>query len=170
MKVEPYEDIRLLTHRKLWREESLQLVLTCLIVGGTYPRWGTRNKPTGRGAEFLRRLHVPAFGEDPGSPCDVFVDEFELPRRDEGERSGWPDWAVLWPDRVWMVELKTESGSHRPDQLPPYFDLAAPLPARSDRPDLPDRSAGEASSRGARGVDGRGGEGGRGEQASGEGR
>jgi hypothetical protein len=124
--VEPYEDLRrVLTHRKLWREESLQLVLTCLIVGGTYPRWGTRNKPTVRGAEFLRRLHVLTYGEDPGSPCDVFVDEFELPRRHEAERSGWPDWAVLWPDRVWMVELKTEAGSHRPDQLPHYFDLAA---------------------------------------------
>ena len=122
--MDPYEDIRrVLTRRKLWREESLQLVLSCLIVGGRYPRWGTRSKPTVRGAEFLRRLHVLVFGEDPGSPCDVFVDEFELPRRHDAERSGWPDWAVLWPDRVWMVELKTEAGSHRPDQLPHYLDL-----------------------------------------------
>jgi hypothetical protein len=122
----PYEDIRrVLTRRKLWREESLQLVLTCLIVGGIYPQWGTRSKPTVRGAEFLRRLHGLVFGEDPGSPCDVFVDEFELPRRHEAERSGWPDWAVLWPDRVWMVELKTEASSHRPDQLPHYLDLGA---------------------------------------------
>ena len=122
----PYEDIRrVLTRRKLWREESLQLVLTCLIVGGVYPQWGTRSKPTVRGAEFLRRLHVLVFGEDPSSPCDVFVDEFELPRRHEAERSGWPDWAVLWPDRVWMIELKTEARSHRPDQLPHYFDLGA---------------------------------------------
>lgn len=122
----PYENIRsVLTSRKLWREESLQLVLTCLILGGTYPQWGTRSKPTARGAEFLRRLHVQVFGEEPGSPCDVFVDEFELPRRNEAERSGWPDWAVLWPDRVWMIELKTEAGSHRPDQLPHYLDLGA---------------------------------------------
>lgn len=121
-----YEDIRhVLTRRKLWREESLQLVLTCLIVGGRYPRWGTRSKPTVRGAEFLRRLHVLVFGEDPGSPCDDFVDEFELPRRHDAERSGWPDWAVLWPNRVWMVELKTEAGSHRTDQLPHYLDLGA---------------------------------------------
>ena len=62
-------------------------MLTCLIVGGIYPRWGTQqaNRP---GAEFLRRLHVLVFGEDPASPCDVFVDEFELPRRHETERSG----------------------------------------------------------------------------------
>lgn len=124
--MDPYEDIRrVLTRRKLWREESLQLVLTCLIVGGVYPQWGTRSKPTARGAEFLRRLHVLVFGADPGSPCDVFVDEFELPRRHEAERSGWPDWAVLWPDRVWMVELKTETSSHRPDQLPHYLELGA---------------------------------------------
>ena len=124
--MEPYEDIRrVLTRRKLWREESLQLVLTCLIVGGTYPQWGTRSKPTVRGAEFLRRLHVLVFGEDPASSCDVFVDEFELPRRSEAERSGWPDWAILWPHRVWMVELKTEAKSHRPDQLPHYLDLGA---------------------------------------------
>ncbi len=124
--MEPYEDIRrVLTRRKLWREESLQLVLTSLIVGGKYPQWGTRNKPTVRGGEFLRRLHVLVFGEDPGSPFDVFVDEFELPRRHEGERSEWPDWAVLWPNRVWMIELKTEARSHRPDQLPHYLDLGA---------------------------------------------
>lgn len=122
----PYEDIRrVLTRRKLWREESLQLVLTCLIVGGVYPQWGTRSMPTVRGAEFLRRLHLLVFGEDPESPCEVFVDEFELPRRHEAERSGWPDWAVLWPDRVWMIELKTEVGSHRLDQLPHYLDLGA---------------------------------------------
>jgi hypothetical protein len=124
--LDPYEDIRrVLTRRKLWREESLQLVLTCLIVGGVYPQWCTRSKPTVRGTEFLRRLHVLVFGAEPASPCDVFVDEFELPRRHEAERSGWPDWAVLWPDRVWMVELKTEEGSHRPDQLPHYLDLGA---------------------------------------------
>jgi len=124
--MDPYEDIRqLLTRRKLWREESLQFVLTCLIVGGVYPQWGTRSRPSTRGIEFLRRLHVRVFGHDPDSPCEVFVDEFELSRRHEAERSGWPDWAMLWPDRLWMVELKTEAASHRPDQLPHYISLAA---------------------------------------------
>jgi hypothetical protein len=45
--LDPYEDIRrVLTRRKLGREESLQLVLTCLIVGRVYPQWGTRSTPT----------------------------------------------------------------------------------------------------------------------------
>ena len=39
--------------------------------------------------------------------------------------NGWPDWAVLWPDRVWVIELKSEAGSHRADQLPYYLRLAA---------------------------------------------
>jgi len=77
------------------------------------------------GRRVSEALHVGVLGADPGSPCDVFVDEFELPRRHEAERSGWPDWAVLWPDRVWMVELKTEARSHRPDQLPHYLELGA---------------------------------------------
>lgn len=121
-----YEDIRqVLRRRKLGREESLQLLLTTLIVGGAYPPWGTRSEPTARGSEFLRHLHVLVFGEAPEAPCAVFVDEFELPRRHQQERSGWPDWAVLWPGRVWMIELKTEAGSHRPGQLPHYLDLAS---------------------------------------------
>lgn len=44
--MDPYQAIRrVLTRRKFGRQESLQLVLTCLIVGGVYPVWGTRTKP-----------------------------------------------------------------------------------------------------------------------------
>ena len=38
--------------------------------------------------------------------------------------NGWPDWAVLWPDRAWVIELKS-GGSHRDEQLPYYLLLAA---------------------------------------------
>ena len=31
---------------------------------------------------------------------------------------------MLWPGRVWIVELKTERASHRSAQIPDYFDLA----------------------------------------------
>ena len=48
-----------------------------------------------------------------------------LPRIDAGIQNGWPDWAVLWPDRVWVIELKTEAASHRDAQLPYYLLLAA---------------------------------------------
>jgi len=54
----------------------------------------------------------------------VFVDEFELRGRNDEERGGAPDKVVLWPDRVWINELKTKAGSHRTSQLRLYLDLA----------------------------------------------
>ena len=48
-----------------------------------------------------------------------------MPKLEESAANGWPDWAVLWADRVWVIELKTEAGSHRADQLPYYLRLAA---------------------------------------------
>jgi hypothetical protein len=32
---------------------------------------------------------------------------------------------VLWPGRIWIIELKTEAASHRDDQPPYYLSLAA---------------------------------------------
>ena len=45
----------------------------------------------------------------------MFIDEYLLPKLEEGAANGWPDWAVLSDDRVWIIELKTEAGSHRAD-------------------------------------------------------
>lgn len=45
------------------------------------------------------------------------------PERDD-ERGGAPDYALLWEDRIWIIELKSERGSHRADQIPSYFRLA----------------------------------------------
>jgi hypothetical protein len=55
----------------------------------------------------------------------VFVDELELPARSDLEKGGAPDWAVFWPGHVWLIELKTESASHRADQIPYYCELGA---------------------------------------------
>jgi hypothetical protein len=43
----------------------------------------------------------------------MFVDEYLLPKLDAHAQNGWPDSAVLWPDRVWIIEFKTEAASHR---------------------------------------------------------
>jgi hypothetical protein len=100
-----------------------QRLLTSLIVGGWYPRWNTRSVPVSQGLRFLQRLWVLSFSEAwPGDDA-VFIDEFELPPRAEGERGGAPDYAVLWPDLVGLIELKTERASHRPDQISSYFAL-----------------------------------------------
>jgi hypothetical protein len=56
---------------------------------------------------------------------DAFVDEYLLPKVEGSAMNGWPDWAVLWPDRAWVIELKADRGSHREDQLPYYLRLAA---------------------------------------------
>jgi hypothetical protein len=56
---------------------------------------------------------------------EVFIDEYLLPKLEDEAANGWPDWAVLSEDRVWVIELKTEAGSHHADQLPYYLRLAA---------------------------------------------
>jgi len=120
-----YETPReLLTRLKTGREESMQRLLTSLILAAPYPRWNTRNTPSAAGVEWLGALYGLAFGEHLMADALTFVDEFELRGRTDDERGGSPDYAVLWPGRVWIIELKTESGSHRADQLPMYLDLA----------------------------------------------
>jgi hypothetical protein len=119
------DPLDLLRRLKLGREEYCQRLLTMLIVGGPYPRWNSRNAVSPNGTRFLWELDVLCFG-DPSWPAPpVFVDEFELPRRHEDEAGAGPDYALLWDDRLWMIELKTEATSHRPAQLPAYLELAA---------------------------------------------
>lgn len=114
----------LLARLKLGREEAMQRLLTCLILHGPYPKWNSRNQPSPTGLAFLAALYERHF--DGGWPGDgvIFVDEFEmLPERDD-ERGGAPDYALLWDDRIWLIELKSERGSHRAEQIPTYFRLA----------------------------------------------
>lgn len=109
---------------RLGREEFCQRLLTSLILEGGYPRWNTRSRACDRGTAFLRDLYVLSFGG--GWPGDDFwfIDEFELPARVEEEKGGYPDYALLWDNRLWIIELKTERQSHRADQIPYYFELA----------------------------------------------
>ena len=109
---------------KLGREEFLQRLLTSLLLRAPYPKWNTRSKTSPEGIAFLRDLHAACF--DVGWPSDdfTFVDEFELPARTPEEKGGYPDYALLWDDKIWIIELKTERGSHRPDQIPMYFAYA----------------------------------------------
>jgi hypothetical protein len=120
-----YEDPHALLGRlRLGREEFCQRLLTMLILGGPYPRWNTRSTPTAAGVDFLRALDRLSFGDPRWSEPAVFVDELDLPPRHQSERGGAPDYGLLWPERVWLIELKTERASHRHDQIPSYFRLA----------------------------------------------
>ena len=120
-----FETPKLLAGRlRLGREELCQRLLTSLILHAPYPRWNTRSPVSAPGLAFLERLwELSGFGDWPGGDVQ-FVDEFELPRRHDGEKGGAPDQAVLWPDRVWIIELKTEVASHRATQIPSYLELA----------------------------------------------
>ena len=115
----------LLGRLRLGREEFIQRLLTTLIVGGTYPRWNSRSTPTAEGRRFLHGLDAMSFGESAAADAMVFVDELDLRPRVESEPGGAPDWAVIWPHRLWLIELKTEATSHRPHQIPYYFQLGA---------------------------------------------
>jgi hypothetical protein len=109
---------------RLGREEFLQRLLTSLILDAPYPPWNSRSAVSADGLRFLRSVwELSGFGSWPeGTP--EFVDEFDLPRRHDDETGGAPDYAVLWPDRLWIIELKTEAASHRRGQLELYFELA----------------------------------------------
>jgi hypothetical protein len=108
----------------LGREELCQRLLTSLILHAPYPRWNTRSPVSEPGLAFLERLwDLSGFGAWPGDEVR-FVDEFELAPRHDGEKGGAPDQAVLWSDRVWMIELKTEVRSHLATQVPGYLELA----------------------------------------------
>lgn len=110
---------------KLNREEFLRRMLTSLILRGPYPKWNTRSTASDEGRALLRDLHRLSFGDVPWPGDDlVFVDEFSLPARTSDERGCFPDYALLWDERVWIIELKTEAGSHRADQIPSYFAFA----------------------------------------------
>ena len=42
-------------------------------------------------------------------------DELELPKRHDAEKGSAPDMALRDSKRLWLIELKTEAGSHRAD-------------------------------------------------------
>lgn len=113
----------LMRRLRLGREEYVQRLLTMLIVDGPYPRWNTESGLSTEGVEFLRRLEAMSFGGAEPWTNPSFIDELDLPRRHVDEKGSAPDWALRDARRLWMIELKTERGSHRPAQLPAYFDL-----------------------------------------------
>lgn len=106
---------------RLGREEFCQRLLTMLVLGGAYPRWNTRSTPSAQGLAFLRDLDRLSFGSTDLPDDALFIDEMELPSLDGVEPGCAPDYGVLTQTRLWIIELKTEAASHRPDQVPSYF-------------------------------------------------
>ncbi|QBR92269.1 hypothetical protein [Nocardioides euryhalodurans] len=117
------EPHKLLRRLKLGREEYCQRLLTMLVLDADYPRWNTRSTPSPAGLRFLRALDALSFGTADLPDDAVFVDELDLPRRDEDEPGCAPDYGVLTAGRLWIIELKTERGSDRHGQVESYFEL-----------------------------------------------
>ena len=109
----------------LGREGWCQRLLTELILDGPYPPYNSYLRPSPRGVMFLGALDELSFGEDAVSTADpIFVDEIDFPARHPDEKGCAPDYTVFVDDRCWIIELKTEPGSHRPRQIPDYFERA----------------------------------------------
>jgi hypothetical protein len=121
----------LLRRLKLGREEYCQRLVTMLVLDADYPPWNTRSTPAPQGLAFLRALDELSFGAADVPDDAVFVDELDLPRRSEDEPGCAPDYGVLTSTRLWIIELKTERGSHRSGQVASYFELG-----RHHHPDL----------------------------------
>jgi hypothetical protein len=118
------DPLALLGRLRLGREEYCQRLLTQLILDDGYPRWNTESTPSADGLQFLAMLEELSFGAAGPWRSPVYVDELDLPRRHDAEKGCAPDLALRDEQRLWLVELKTEAGSHRADQLPAYFELA----------------------------------------------
>jgi hypothetical protein len=109
----------------LGREGWCQRLLTELILDGPYPAYNSRRRPSARGVTFLGALDELSFGVKAASMSDlVFVDEIDFPARHPDEKGCAPDYTVFLDGRCWIIELKTEPGSHRPRQIPDYFERA----------------------------------------------
>ncbi len=115
----------LLRRLRLGREEYCQRLLTMLIIGDAYPRWNAVSQPSTNGLEFLYRLYLLSFGRRPLNPStDVPSSTSSTCRHDVTTRGAAPDYAVLDGDPLWMIELKTETASHRRGQLFTRLELA----------------------------------------------
>ena len=118
-----WEDPDKLLRFKFGREEYCQRMLTSLILAAPYPKWNSRLVPSDRGQAFLRQLYESAYNDELRGSLE-FIDEINLPATDKNAKGGAPDYAVIAPDRLWIIELKTEAGSHRKAQMPYYEQLA----------------------------------------------
>jgi hypothetical protein len=109
----------------LGREGWCQRLLTELILEGPYPPYNSHLLPSHRGTTFLGALDELSFGDDGISSSEAtFVDEIDFPTRQPDEQGCAPDYTVFLEGRCWIIELKTEPGSHRPRQIPDYFERA----------------------------------------------
>ena len=104
------------------------------------------------GLAFLRALDELSFGAADVPDDTVFVDELDLPRRNEDEPGCAPDYGVLVDGPA--VDHRAQDGAgERPERAGGELLRArpAPLPRAADRPHVPDAGDGRRGRRGAGG-------------------
>lgn len=108
---------------KQGREGFAQYALACLFLGQPPAGWNKAGRLSERGRRLLDLLDETYF--QPSEKEPEFFWEFKLVKLPEDKENGWPDLAFTWQDRLLILELKTEAGSHRDGQIDWYMRIAA---------------------------------------------
>ena len=109
------------------REGFCQILTTTLLVGGTYPRWGTHNALTDQGVVFFKALDELSFGTTAWTTTPVFIDEITMPKRHDDELSASPDWTLVF--RGSGLDDRAQDRARQPPRQP-----APPLPRHGRAP------------------------------------
>lgn len=118
----PDDPAELIESKDYGSEGTAQRYLCALLING--PAYGYHKTwpLSERGARFVARLYRHSFGALP-TDAPIFWNEMNL-RAVDADDDHAVDYAFLWPDIQFLVELKTLGGSHRPGQLAEYLRRA----------------------------------------------
>jgi len=105
-------------------ESWAHYMLSSILAGRRPPGWNQPHRPSPTGTEAIRSVDEMLFNEYRPDVPDIYW-EYRLTKRPQDKQNGWPDIGLVWPDRIILVELKTDPGSIRDGQLDWYTKLAA---------------------------------------------
>jgi hypothetical protein len=118
----PDDPADLIAGKDYGSEGVAQRYLCALLINDTHYGYNKSWPLSDRGARFVAQLYEQAFGAPPEA-APRFWNECNL-RAVRGTDDHAVDYAFLWPDVHFLVELKTLGQSHRPGQLSEYMRRA----------------------------------------------
>lgn len=105
------------------REVFVQHAVASLLVAGTVQGWNRPHELAEEGLSFIDRLDGELFPPRRKTGTPAFYVNLALHPGEGSAEGGLPDLAVLWRDRLLLVELKTEPGSETEGQIDKYAAL-----------------------------------------------